>query len=71
MPRIDAGYEPAWRKSSYSQVSSCVEVAFPPNEIVMIRDSKDPHGPRLSFSAAEWRLFLNSSQTGISALELD
>jgi hypothetical protein len=48
-----------------------VEVAFPPNEIVMIRDSKDPHGPRLSFSAAEWRLFLNSSQTGISALELD
>jgi uncharacterized protein DUF397 len=42
-----------WRKSSYSGGNSgqCVEVAFT-GEAVGIRDSKDPHGPRLVVAAS-------------------
>ena len=47
-----------WRKSSYSgNTGNCVEVAIT-NEAVHVRDSKDPHGPVLSFSPAEWHEFI-------------
>jgi hypothetical protein len=48
-----------WRKSSYSggNGGDCVEVAPAENDIA-VRDSKDSDGPRLQFSAAEWRAFL-------------
>lgn len=44
-----------WRKSSRSSPngSDCVEVAKLPHAVA-VRDSKDPAGPRLSFSQAEW-----------------
>lgn len=47
-----------WRKSSYSNGSGgdCVEVATLPRGIG-IRDSKDPSGPALTFSVAEWEAF--------------
>ena len=50
-----------WRKSSRSnrQGGNCVEVAALPDR-VMVRDSKDPEGPRLAVSPAEWRSFLRS-----------
>ncbi|MEV0701259.1 DUF397 domain-containing protein [Saccharopolyspora sp. NPDC050389] len=39
-----------WRKSSYSgQETHCVELSSPPG---LIRDSKDPEGPRLSVDVA-------------------
>ena len=47
-----------WRKSRRSgpEGGECVEVAaLAP--AVAVRDSKDPDGPRLAFSAAEWRAF--------------
>jgi hypothetical protein len=48
-----------WRKSSHSSGSEgqCVEVAGLASMIAM-RDSKDPGGPVLSFTQAEWSLFL-------------
>ncbi|WP_205718655.1 DUF397 domain-containing protein [Actinomadura sp. WMMA1423] len=50
-----------WRRSSYSDHSGgeCVEVAdLPP--VVGVRDSKDPEGPKLTFSVAAWAAFTRS-----------
>ena len=46
-----------WRKSSLSTGSECVEVAFIA-ESVALRHSKDPSGPVLTFTQAEWDAFL-------------
>lgn len=46
-----------WRKSSYSSEdvsSNCVEVAEL-ESVIGIRDSKDPEGPRLAVSVADFR----------------
>lgn len=45
-----------WRKSSYSSggESNCVEVAMT-DELVAVRDSKDPQGGYFTLSAEEWR----------------
>ena len=47
-----------WRTSSYSGSNggNCIEVAATPH-VVAVRDSKDPHGPVLTFSATHWRRF--------------
>ncbi|MDL4775470.1 DUF397 domain-containing protein [Actinomadura xylanilytica] len=47
-----------WRKSSRSdhQGGACVEVASL-TAVIGVRDSKDPDGPRLAFSTADWRAF--------------
>ncbi|TDB96623.1 DUF397 domain-containing protein [Actinomadura sp. 7K534] len=50
-----------WRKSSHSDHSGgeCVEVAdLAP--MVGVRDSKDPDGPKLAFSASAWSAFTRS-----------
>jgi hypothetical protein len=51
--------EVAWTKSSYSTEDgpSCVEIAPTPHTI-LIRDSKNPTGPRLAFAPAAWATFL-------------
>ena len=46
-----------WQKSSLSTGSECVEVAFI-KESVALRHSKDPSGPVLTFTQAEWDAFL-------------
>ena len=48
-----------WRKSSYSSGNggNCVEVAPNLPGIIAIRDSKDPCGPVLAFTPAEWEAF--------------
>jgi hypothetical protein len=49
--------EVAWRKSSYSSTqSNCVEVAF--GHAVLVRDSKNTAGPRLTFPRSAWSTFL-------------
>jgi hypothetical protein len=49
-----------WRKSSYSGAGpSCVEVALSP-EAVAVRDSKDPHGPNLTFPPSTFTRFLSN-----------
>ncbi|MFD0214600.1 DUF397 domain-containing protein [Streptomyces hirsutus] len=51
--------EVAWRKSSYStdEGPDCVEVAAVPDQI-LVRDSKNPHGPRLALAPTTWATFL-------------
>ncbi|GAB2530990.1 DUF397 domain-containing protein [Nocardia heshunensis] len=47
-----------WFKSSYSETGSqCVEVAFLATGNVGVRDSKNPTGPALVFTAGEWDAF--------------
>jgi predicted secreted Zn-dependent protease len=54
----------SWRKSSYSgHNEECVEVAQAP-DLVAVRDSKNPSGPVLHFTATEWTAFLSGLRTG-------
>lgn len=48
-----------WRKSSYSGTNggNCVEVARNLPSLVAVRDSKDPDGPALVFTPADWEAF--------------
>ncbi|MEU0720238.1 DUF397 domain-containing protein [Streptomyces lavendulocolor] len=54
-----AGPELEWIKSSYSTADgpSCVEVATAPDHI-LVRDSKNPTGPRLALAPITWAAFL-------------
>jgi len=58
-----------WRKASRSgnNGGNCVEVARNLPGIVAVRDSKDPHGPKLVFTPDEWRAFT----AGVTAGEFD
>jgi hypothetical protein len=49
-----------WRKSSRSNGSggNCVEVATNLAGIVAVRDSKNPNGPALVFTPAQWSTFM-------------
>lgn len=47
----------SWKKSTRSAGTGCVEVART-KEIIFVRDSKDPQGPTLIVSRAEWGAFL-------------
>lgn len=48
-----------WRKSSFSgnNGGACVEVARNLPGFVAVRDSKDPDGPALVFTRADWAAF--------------
>ena len=52
-----------WVKSSFSFANgNCVEVAELPGDSVGIRDSRDPGGPVLRFTRAEWAAFLGGAR---------
>ncbi len=55
-----------WRKSSYSgNNGGCVEVAFLPDGLVAVRDTKDHgQGPALIFLAHEWEAFVRGVVEG-------
>jgi uncharacterized protein DUF397 len=54
----------SWRKSSYSGSNGgqCIEVAA--SDRVLVRDSKNPDGGRLGFSAQSWREFAAGIKNG-------
>ncbi|MEV4095260.1 DUF397 domain-containing protein [Streptosporangium saharense] len=56
----------AWRKSSLSggNGGQCVEVATGLPGGTAVRDSKNPGGPSLLFTGAEWRTFVEGVKTG-------
>ena len=57
-----------WRVSSWCAGNGdCVAVGQLRTGHVLVRDTKDPDGPRLRFSAGEWRAFL----AGVRAGEFD
>jgi Domain of unknown function (DUF397) len=60
--------EPRWHKSSFSsgQGGACVEVADLDGGCA-VRDSKNPTGPALMFTATAWAAFT----TGVRAGEFD
>lgn len=58
--------QPAWRKASFCASGECVEVAQRDGMIVL-RDSKDPRGSMLHYTAEEWQSFVR----GIKAGEFD
>ncbi len=51
-----------WRKSSKCGVQSCVEVAID-NQVVLVRNSKDPNGPVLKLNVDQWAAFLEDIRT--------
>lgn len=53
-----------WRKStrSNSNPGACVEVARAGT--MLVRDSKNPIGPRLAFSPQDWSVFVNGIRRG-------
>ena len=48
-----------WHKSTFSNGNggNCVEVARNLPDIVAVRDSKDPEGPKLTASPETWEAF--------------
>jgi hypothetical protein len=55
-----------WVKSSHSGPTggNCVEVAFLADGDVAMRNSRDPDGPALIFTRAEWDAFLGGARDG-------
>ena len=53
-----------WRKSTYSANEvQCVEFADSKDDCA-VRDSKDPTGPVLTFSPAQWAAFTSATSRG-------
>lgn len=59
LPDVDC----AWRRSSRSEYNTCVEVCFV-GENVPLRNSRDPDGPVLVFTAREWDAFVAGVKRG-------
>jgi hypothetical protein len=49
----------AWRKSTFSGYSECVEAASD-EDAVLLRNSKHPDGPVISCAPAAWTVFLDT-----------
>lgn len=64
MPVDAGGSGLAWRKAQASIGNgACLQVA-PINGMIAVGDSKNPQGPVLTYTAQEWRAFLNGAKKG-------
>ncbi|MEU3461442.1 DUF397 domain-containing protein [Streptomyces sp. NPDC006733] len=64
--KADALHNAQWFKSSYSNDhgGDCIEGARLADGSMAVRDSKDPHGPTLLFTADAWRAFASAVGDG-------
>ncbi len=55
-----------WTKSTHSGPTggNCVEVAFLSGGAVAMRNSRQPDGPALIFTPAEWAAFIGGARDG-------
>ena len=54
-----------WRKATASASDgNCTEVACTYGKVV-VRDSKNPRGPMLTFNAIQWRAFIAAIEAGM------
>jgi hypothetical protein len=54
-----------WIKASASAGNgACVEVASIKEDEILVRNSRDPEGPILSFTKAEWVAFVAGAKAG-------
>jgi hypothetical protein len=60
---LSAQSKAIWRKSTFSGLNGCVEIALLDGQIA-VRDSKDRNGPILLFTRAEWDAFLSGVKQG-------
>jgi hypothetical protein len=61
---MDSVSAPVWRKSSKCANGTCVEVARVDDNTYLVRDSKQPANPALSFTGEEWTAFVAGVQAG-------
>ena len=55
----------AWRKSSHSAISNCLEVARLPEDAgVALRTSREPRGMALVLTPGEWRAAIAGAKDG-------
>lgn len=52
-----------WRRSTFCADSTCVEVAWTQNQ-VLVRDAKNPAGPSLAFDETVWQQFIRGIKSG-------
>ncbi len=52
-----------WQKSSRCSSNACVEVAKVDDEY-LVRDSKNPQAPHLTFTSEEWAAFVEGVTAG-------
>jgi hypothetical protein len=52
-----------WRRSTHCADGACVEVAAG-SEFILMRDSKDPDQPHLSFDRVAWANFVSEVKSG-------
>lgn len=62
---LDPSQGPVWRKSSFSgEKQECVEVLDLPDGGFAVRNSTDPDGPVLTFTAGERAAFIKGAKAG-------
>ncbi len=52
-----------WRRASFCYSGECVEVAAQ-DGMILLRDSREPHGSVLRYTADEWRAFVRGVRAG-------
>lgn len=64
MPESRPSATTRWRKSSFSSIAECVELAVLDDGRIGVRDSKDPDGGLLAFTRAEIDAFVKGALAG-------
>lgn len=63
VPTEDELAQATWVKAEASNSGGCVEIAHV-NEWTVLRDSKNPDGPKQYYTAHEWECFLDGARKG-------